>query len=89
MDICPCIPARYALALVSCLGFINVYILRVNLSVAVVQMDASTATVTNTSARVRARVHKNYTMRGKGGKEGTTMGFMIDSKGEEGKRACI
>lgn len=53
-------PARYALAFVSCLGFINVYILRVNLSVAVVQMDARTATVTNTSARVRARVHKKY-----------------------------
>ena len=51
-DVCPCVPTRYMLALVSCLGFINVYILRVNLSVAIVQMDATTASVTSTSARV-------------------------------------
>ena len=52
-DVCPCIPTRYVLALVSCLGFINASILRVNLSVAIVQMDATTASaVTNTSARV-------------------------------------
>ena len=51
-DCLPCIPARYALALVSCLGFINVYALRVNLSVAIVQMDNSTATLLNNSAMV-------------------------------------
>ena len=53
-DVCPCVPARYVLAMVSCLGFINVYILRVNLSVAIVQMDVTTASITNTSARVSA-----------------------------------
>ena len=52
-DVCPCIPTRYVLALVACLGFINSSILRANLSVAIVQMDATTASaVTNTSARV-------------------------------------
>lgn len=48
----PCIPARYMIALVSCLGFVNVYGLRVNLSVAIVQMVNSTATPRNGSARV-------------------------------------
>ncbi|XP_064383500.1 sialin-like [Halichondria panicea] len=43
-DCLPCIPARYSLALVSCLGFVNVYALRVNLSVAIVQMVNSTTT---------------------------------------------
>lgn len=52
-DCLPCIPARYMLALVSCLGFVNVYALRVNLSVAIVQMDNSTTTVLrNDSAKV-------------------------------------
>ncbi len=54
VDCFPCIPARYMIAVVGCLGFVNVYALRVNLSVAVVQMDASTATVHNGSARVKA-----------------------------------
>ncbi len=53
-DCVPFIPARYTLALVSCLGFINVYALRVNLSVAIVQMANSTATARNSSAEVRA-----------------------------------
>lgn len=52
-DCLPFIPARYTLALVSCLGFVNVYALRVNLSVAVVQMANSTATLRNSSAEVR------------------------------------
>lgn len=51
-DIFPCIPARYVLAVVSSLGFVNVFALRVNLSVAIVQMDVTTATLTNHSARV-------------------------------------
>lgn len=55
-DILPFIPARYALAIVSCLGFVNVYILRVNLSVAIVQMDVDTASVNNGSARVSNKV---------------------------------
>ena len=38
VDCLPCVPARYILALVSCLGFVQVYALRVNLSVAIVQM---------------------------------------------------
>lgn len=58
-DCLPCIPARYALAIVSCLGFINVYALRVNLSVAIVQMDNSTATLRNNSAMVS--IYSTYT----------------------------
>ena len=34
----PCIPARYVLAVMSFLGFVNVYALRVNLSMAIVDM---------------------------------------------------
>jgi len=49
---CPCIPARYILAAMSCLGFTIVYALRVNLSVAIVQMDNDTATVHAGSAKV-------------------------------------
>ena len=44
-DYCPCIPARYVLALMTCFGLTVVYGLRVNLSVAIVQMDNDTATV--------------------------------------------
>ena len=51
-DYCPCIPARYVLALMTCLGLTVVYGLRVNLSVAIVQMDNDTATVYNGSAEV-------------------------------------
>ena len=53
-DFAPCIPARYVLAVMSCLGFANVYFLRINLSVALVQMDRNTAsaTVRNRSAKV-------------------------------------
>ena len=49
---CPCIPARYVLAAMSSLGFAIVYALRVNLSVAIVQMDNDTATVHAGSAKV-------------------------------------
>ena len=51
-DYCPCIPARYVLAMMINLGFAVVYGLRVNLSVAIVQMDNDTATVYNGSAEV-------------------------------------
>ena len=53
-DFAPCIPARYVLAVMSSLGFANVYFLRINLSVALVQMDRNTAsaTVMNRSAKV-------------------------------------
>lgn len=51
-DCCPCIPARYVLAVMSSLGFVNVYALRVNLSVAIVEMSNDTATLRNGSARV-------------------------------------
>lgn len=51
-DCLPCIPVRYRIALVACLGFVNVYGLRVNLSVAIVQMVSSTATYRNGSAKV-------------------------------------
>ena len=52
MNLLPCIPARYMMAFASCLGFINVYALRVNLSIAIVQMENSTAIPINGSARV-------------------------------------
>ena len=48
----PWMPARYALAVLSFLGFFNVYALRVNLSVAIVQMDNSTAQQYRHGARV-------------------------------------
>ena len=51
-DMCPWIPARYSLAILSFLGFFNVYALRVNLSVAIVQMDNSTAQHYRHAARV-------------------------------------
>lgn len=44
-DYLPAVPARYILALMSFLGFCNVYALRVNLSMAIVEMDNSTVTV--------------------------------------------
>ena len=37
-DWCPLIPARYVVAAMMFLGFVNVYILRVNLSMALVVM---------------------------------------------------
>ena len=40
-----CVSARHVLAVMTCLGFVNVYALRVNLSVAVVEMDNRTATI--------------------------------------------
>ena len=52
VDIFPWIPARYALAILSSLGFFNVYALRVNLSVAIVQMDNGTAQHYRHAARV-------------------------------------
>ena len=52
MDLFPWMPARYALAILGFLGFFNVYALRVNLSVAIVQMDNSTAQQYQHSARV-------------------------------------
>jgi len=53
IDACPWIPARYVLAILTFLGFFNVYALRVNLSVAIVEMDNSTATLHHGSAPVR------------------------------------
>ena len=53
LDVCPLVPARYVLAIMSFLGFFNVYALRVNLSVALIEMDNSTATVRSNGARVR------------------------------------
>ena len=49
-DWCPWIPARYVLAIMSFLGFVNVYVLRVNLSMALVVMinDSSSINVNET-----------------------------------------
>jgi ACS family sodium-dependent inorganic phosphate cotransporter-like MFS transporter 5 len=45
-DCCPCIPARYVLAVMGFLGFVNVYALRVNLSMAIIKMVNSSANAT-------------------------------------------
>ena len=51
---CSCKYTRYVMALLAFVGFVNVYALRVNLSVAIVQMDADTATPrNNNTAKVR------------------------------------
>ena len=42
-DFFPCIPARYVLAIMSFFGFVNVYALRVNLSMAIVPMVNNSA----------------------------------------------
>ena len=56
IDPFPWISARYSLAILSFLGFFNVYALRVNLSVAIVQMANSTSQHYHHSARVSGRV---------------------------------
>ena len=61
-DYCPCIPARYVLAVMINLGFAVVYGLRVNLSVAIVQMDNDTATVYNGSAKVLNPINHHKTI---------------------------
>ena len=43
-DYFPCIPARYILSVMGCIGFVIVYALRVNMSVALVAMVNETAT---------------------------------------------
>ena len=43
-DMLPCIPARYVIVIISFLGFVNVYALRINLSMAIVKMVNSSAT---------------------------------------------
>jgi len=59
-DCFPCVPARYVLAIISSLGFVNVYALRVNLSVAIVEMENDTATLYNGSARVILTLYVYY-----------------------------
>ena len=49
----PCIPARYSLAVLSFLGLMNVYALRINLSVAIVETVNSTAVAHGAPVRVR------------------------------------
>ena len=49
----PCIPARYSLAVLSFLGFMNTFALRINLSVAIVEMVNSTAVAHRAPVRVR------------------------------------
>lgn len=51
-DCLPCIPARYVLAFMSFFGFVNVYALRVNLSMAIIKMvNTTTANVTLNDVR--------------------------------------
>ena len=62
-DCVPCMPARYVVVALCSLGLANMFLLRVNLSVAIVQMDRSTVTLTNQSARVSATWRGNYSAR--------------------------
>ena len=43
-DLVPFIPARYVLAIMGFLGFVNVYALRINLSMAIIAMVNTSAT---------------------------------------------
>ena len=61
-DYCSCIPARYVLAVMTCFGLTVVYGLRVNLSVAIVQMDNDTATIYNGSAKVSNPINHHKTI---------------------------
>lgn len=58
-DMCPCIPARYVLAIIGFLGFVNVYALRVNLSMAILEMvnDSANASTHWVSSIWLFRVH--------------------------------
>ena len=49
----PCIPARYSLAVLSFLGLMITFALRINLSVAIVEMVNSTAVAHRAPVRVR------------------------------------
>ena len=42
-NVCPCLPSRYAVVAIAFLGFVNVYALRTNLSMAIVAMVNSSA----------------------------------------------
>jgi len=53
LNVCPCVAARYMLAVLAFWGFLNVYALRVNLSVAIVLMDNTTSTDRRHAAPVR------------------------------------
>lgn len=46
-DCCPCLPARYILAVMSFFGFVIVYALRVNLSMAIVAMVSNSSNETD------------------------------------------
>ena len=54
-DLVPFIPARYVLAMMGFLGFVNVYALRINLSMAIVAMVNTSATHSTHLVRERRR----------------------------------
>lgn len=56
LNVCPCVAARYMLAILAFWGFLNVYALRVNLSVAIVLMDNTTSIDRRHAAPVRVYV---------------------------------
>lgn len=63
-DCLPCLPARYVLAVMGFLGFINVYTLRVNLSVAIVRMVNETANAsTNLVGDLKVHAHAHQCKR--------------------------
>lgn len=59
-DCCPCLPARYILAVMSFLGFVIVYALRVNLSMAIVSMVNSSANGSTNDVRENALVENFF-----------------------------
>ena len=50
-DYCPCVPARYTLAIMSFLGFVVLYALRVNLSMVIVVMVNNSANGSTNNVR--------------------------------------
>ena len=69
---CPCLPKRYLVAILSFLGFVNVYALRVNLSVALVDMVGNkTDFYPNGTEYVTRGPHFNW--------DTTTQGFVLSA----------
>ncbi len=59
-DLVPFIPARYVLAMMGFLGFVNVYALRINLSMAIVAMVNSSANHSTHLVRHNCHVLEQY-----------------------------